>query len=128
MYVLINDSMGTFMVKRKRKRFICIICPKCCELETDGIEVVGAKCKRGEEFGLQEAIVPLRVVTTTVRCDFNEERRMIPVKTASPVPLKDIPQIMRYIKGVRISELPALGSRIEVTGYSKPIELIVTGE
>jgi CxxC motif-containing protein len=116
------------MVKRKRKRFICIICPKCCELETDGIEVSGAKCKRGEEFALQEAIVSLRVITTTLRCDLNGERRMIPVKTASPVPLEDIPQIMRHIKGVRISEPPALGSRIEVTGYSKPVELVVTGE
>ena len=116
------------MVKRKRKRFICIICPKCCELETDGMGVSGAKCKRGEEFALQEAIVPLRVITTTLRCDLNEERKMIPVKTTTPVPLEDIPQIMRHIKGVRISEIPALGSRIEVTGYSKPIELIVTGE
>lgn len=116
------------MVKRKRKRFICIICPKCCELEIDGIEVSGAKCKRGEEFALQEALVPLRVVTTTLRCDLNGERKMIPVKTVSPVPLKDIPQIMRHIKGVRISEPPVLGSRIRVTGYSKPIELVVTGE
>ena len=116
------------MVKKNTKKFICIICPKCCELETDGTEVCGAKCKRGEEFALQEAVVPLRVITTTIRSGAKEARRMIPVKTASPVPLEDIPQIMRHIKGVRISEIPPLGSRIKVRGYSKPIELIVTGE
>jgi CxxC motif-containing protein len=116
------------MARRNTKKFICIICPKCCELETDGTEVSGAKCKRGKEFALQEAIVPLRVITTTVRCEINGGRKMIPVRTACPVPLEDIPQIMRHIKGVRISEIPPLGSRITVRGYSKPIELVVTGE
>jgi CxxC motif-containing protein len=116
------------MAKRNTKTFICIICPKCCELETDGKEVKGAKCKRGKEFALQEAVLPVRVITTTIRSEAKEARRMIPVKTACPVPLEDIPQIMRHIKGVTISEIPALGSRITVSGYSEPIELIVTGE
>ena len=116
------------MAKTRTKKFICIICPKCCELETDGKEVSGAKCKRGKEFALQEAVEPLRVITTTVRYETDEGRRMIPVKSASPLPLEDIPQIMGHIKGVRISEIPPLGSRINVRGCSKPIELIVTGE
>lgn len=116
------------MAKRSTKTFICIICPQCCELETDGTEVKGAKCKRGKEFALQEAVSPLRVITTTIRSDAQEARRMIPVKTAHPLPLEDVAQIMRHIKGVRLSEIPALGSRIRVRGYSKPIELIVTGE
>jgi CxxC motif-containing protein len=116
------------MVRKSTKKFICIICPKCCELETDGTEVSGAKCKKGKEFALQEAVLPLRVITTTIPSDAKEAGRMIPVKTACPVPLEDIPQIMRHIKGVRISEIPPLGSRITVMGYSKPIELIVTGE
>jgi CxxC motif-containing protein len=112
----------------RTKKFICIICPKCCELETDGTEVRGAKCKRGKEFALQEAIAPLRVITTTVRYETEEGRKMIPVKSAAPLPLEDVPQIMRHIKGVRISEISPLGSRIKVEGYTKPIELIVTGE
>lgn len=116
------------MAQKKTKNFICIICPKCCKLETDGKEVKGAKCKKGKGFALQEAIAPLRVITTTVRYDTNEGRKMIPVKTAEPVPLEDIPRIMRHIKRVKVSEIPALGSRITVKGYSKPIGLIVTGE
>jgi CxxC motif-containing protein len=116
------------MAKKSTKNFICIICPKCCELETDGTEVEGAKCKRGKEFALKEAVLPLRVITTTIRSNSKEERRMIPVKTACPVPLEDIPQIMRHIKRVKVSEIPPLGSRIKLRGYSEPIELIVTGE
>jgi CxxC motif-containing protein len=116
------------MAKKSTKKFICIICPKCCELDTDGTEVKGAKCRRGKEFALQEAIQPLRVITTTVRYETDEGRKMIPVKTACPVPLEDIPQIMDHVKGIRISEIPPLGSRINVRGCAKPIKLIVTGE
>jgi len=116
------------MVGTRTKKFICIICPKSCELETDGTEVRGAKCKKGKEFALQEAVQPLRVITTTVRYEADGGRRMIPVKTAEPLPLKDIPRIMKHLKRIRVSEIPALGSRITVRGYSRPIELIITGE
>jgi CxxC motif-containing protein len=116
------------MERTHTKKFICIICPKSCELETDGREVRGAKCKKGKEFALQEAIQPLRVITTTVGYETDEGRRMIPVKTAEPLPLEDVSQIMRHLKRVRVSEIPALGSRITVKGYSRPIEIIVTGE
>jgi CxxC motif-containing protein len=116
------------MVKRKRKKFICIICPKCCELEIDGSEVSGARCKKGEEFARQEVILPLRVITTTIRCETKEGTKIIPVKTASPVPLSQITGIMQHIKRVRLSEVPTIGSAITVTENSEPIELIITGE
>jgi len=116
------------MVKRKRKKFICIICPKCCELETDGSEVSGARCKKGEEFARQEVILPLRVITTTIRYETKEGIKMVPVKTASPVPLSKITGIMQHIKQVQLSEVPTIGSAITVTENSEPIELIITGE
>lgn len=111
-----------------KKKFVCIICPQCCELETDGSEVVGARCKKGEEFARQEAILPLRVITTTIRYKKNGPEKMIPVKTACPVPLPRIHDIMRQIKQVRLSEVPAIGSRITVADDSDSLELLVTGE
>lgn len=116
------------MAIKKRKKFICIICPKCCELETDGSEVSGARCKKGEEFARQEVILPLRVITTTIRYETKEGIQMVPVKTASPVPLSQITGIMQHIKQVQLSEIPPIGSRITVSGTSEPIDLIVTGE
>jgi len=116
------------MANKKRKKFICIICPICCELETDGSEVSDARCKKGEDFARQEAILPLRVITTTIRCETKEETKMLPVKTVSPLPLSHIPGIMKHIKGLRLSEIPTIGSRITLTGTSEPIELIITGE
>lgn len=110
------------------KQFTCIVCPRCCELETDGVEVNGALCPKGEDFALQEMIMPLRVVTTTVRTETAEGIRMVPVKTASPVPMDRIFEIMNEIKALHLSEVPAMGAGIK-TGLEKiPVEWIVTGE
>jgi CxxC motif-containing protein len=112
----------------KARRFTCIVCPTCCELETDGTEVNGARCPKGETFALQEMVMPLRVITTTVRCETSKGVAMLPVKTACPVPLSGISEIMRRIKSLRLSEILALGSRIEAGSPAEPLDLIVTGE
>lgn len=108
--------------------YICIVCPNCCELETDGTEVTGARCEKGETFARQEAVLPLRVITTTVRCDTEKGTRTLPVKTAVPVPLASFPDIMKEIKKLRLRVIPGIGSRITTKDPAKPVELIVTGE
>ena len=109
-------------------RTICIVCPSCCELETDGAEVAGARCERGEAFARQEAVLPLRVITTTVRCATEKGIRMLPVKTAAPVPLASFPDIMKQIKALRLKEPLPIGSRLTTKNLPEPVELIVTGE
>jgi CxxC motif-containing protein len=113
--------------RSKARRFICIICPNCCELETDGTVVIGSRCPKGEAFARQEMVMPLRVITTTVRCETSKGVRMLPVKTACPVPLSRVPEIMEQIKSLRLSEVPPIGSRIEAGSAAEPVELIVTG-
>jgi CxxC motif-containing protein len=113
--------------KNKTRRFVCIVCPACCELETDGAEVNGSRCPKGEAFARQEMVMPLRVITTTVRCETSKGVRMLPVKTACPVPLSRAPDIMRQIKSLRLSEVPPIGSRVEAGSSAEPVELIVTG-
>jgi CxxC motif-containing protein len=111
----------------KTRRFICIVCPACCEIETDGVEVNGSGCPKGEAFARQEMVMPLRVITTTVRCQTHKGVRMLPVKTACPTPLSKVPDIMRQIKSLCLSEVPPIGSRIEAGTPAAPVELIVTG-
>jgi CxxC motif-containing protein len=131
--------MSTSVKKKKRKErkpldkdkattITCIVCPTCCDLETDGAEVNGARCLKGENFALQEVVMPLRVVTTTVRCEIREGVRMIPVKTTAPVPLARIFEIMKSIKALRLSRVPGYGSLIHVDTPKEPVELIVTGD
>lgn len=114
--------------KTRAKQYICIVCPTCCELETDGVEVNGARCPKGEGFALQEMVMPLRVVTTTVRAETPGGLRMIPVKTASPAPMARIFEIMQDIKAVRLPEVPPMGAKIMAGPEEAPVEWIVTGE
>ena len=112
----------------KAKRYTCIVCPACCDLETDGVEVNGARCPKGEAFARQEMIAPLRVITTTVRCETSKGIRMLPVKTSCPVPLALIPDVMKQVKALRLSEIPAIGTRLTTGSSSEPVEWVVTGE
>src|SRR4030042_2574468 len=112
----------------RAKRYTCIVCPACCDLETDGVEVNGARCPKGEAFARQEMIAPLRVITTTVRCETSRGVRMLPVKTACPVPLALIPEVMKQVKALRLSEIPVIGTRLETGSSSDSVEWIVTGE
>ncbi|HSB05744.1 MAG TPA: DUF1667 domain-containing protein [Thermodesulfobacteriota bacterium] len=112
----------------KAKRYTCIVCPACCDLETDGVEVDGARCPKGEAFARQEMIAPMRVITTTVRCETSRGLRMVPVKTACPVPLALIPAIMKRVKALRFSEIPGIGSRFTTGPSSESVAWIVTGE
>ena len=110
------------------KQYVCLTCPNCCALETDGTQVAGASCKKGEAFACQEWIEPRRVITTTVRVGTEQGTHILPVKTASPVPLSRLSTIMKSIKSLRLKEVPPLGSRITVIEGPEPLEIIVTGE
>jgi CxxC motif-containing protein len=114
--------------KDKARRYTCIVCPTCCDLETDGVDVNGARCPKGEAFARQEMISPLRVITTTLRCETPNGVRMLPVKTACPVPLALIPEVMKQVKALRLSEIPAIGTVLKTGSPSEPVEWLVTGE
>ena len=114
--------------RTRAKCYTCIVCPTCCELETDGVEVNGARCPKGQSFAIQEMVMPLRVVTTTVRVETHEGNRMIPVKTTAPVPMARIFEIMKEIKALRLPEVPSMGAKITIGPVESPTELVVTGE
>jgi CxxC motif-containing protein len=110
------------------KKFVCITCPNCCALETDGTQVAGARCEKGQAFAFQEWIEPRRVITTTVRMETGKGPPILPVKTTSPVPLSSLTVVMKAIKSLRLGAVPPLGSKITVIEGPEPLEIIVTGE
>lgn len=113
---------------RPTKEFICITCPKGCVLETDGAQVKGARCEKGQAFACHEWIEPLRVLTTTVRVKTGKGTYILPVKTASAVPLSRLSAIMKAIKALHLPEVPLLGTKMIVPGLPELLEIIVTGE
>ncbi len=68
------------------KKFICISCPKGCHLvvDVDKRIVSGNSCKRGEAYGLSEAIAPVRTITSVVKIN-NSDIKMLPVKSDKPI-------------------------------------------
>ncbi|MFH1429103.1 MAG: DUF1667 domain-containing protein [Candidatus Margulisiibacteriota bacterium] len=111
-----------------KTKFTCIICPVTCHLEVADGQVTGAKCKRGVAFALQEIKLPIRTITTTVRCEDQQGRCQIPVKTEQAVPLKDIPGLMKQIKQIRLDKKPRMGETIKSSALSESVVLVVTGE
>lgn len=80
-------------------KLTCIVCPMGCNLivtkDSDGIVTVsGNTCPRGADYGKNEMINPVRVITTTVRC---ENGSVIPVKTNRAVPKDKIKDCMKII-------------------------------
>lgn len=55
-----------------KKELICINCPLGCrmtvEIEDNTVtSIVGNGCKRGKEYAIQEAILPMRILTGNMR-------------------------------------------------------------
>ena len=51
---------------------ICITCPKGCHLTVDeenDYKVTGNACPRGAEYGRNEMLHPVRVITSTVKIE-----------------------------------------------------------
>lgn len=71
------------------KKLICINCPVGCRLtviveDRKVLSVEGNICKRGEVFACQEAVEPLRVLTSLMRVKGREQP--FSVKTSAPIP------------------------------------------
>lgn len=87
------------------KALICIVCPKGCHLnvdETNGYSVTGNQCKKGAEYGRDELLHPMRVVTSTVKADRGIFPRC-PVKTDHAVPKEKTFAVMEALNRVQLT-------------------------
>lgn len=86
-----------------KKELICISCPLGCHLtvDIDNKTVTGNTCKRGEIYGLNEVINPLRVITTTVKIE-GGNLPVLPVKTNGAIPKKLNFEAMKVINSITV--------------------------
>lgn len=83
---------------------ICIVCPKGCHLKVDeenGYKVTGNGCPRGAAYGEKELVNPTRVITSTVKVESKQARR-VPVKTAGDIPKSKIYDVMNELNKVTV--------------------------
>lgn len=90
---------------------ICITCPKGCHLSVDeknDYAVTGNSCPRGAEYGKNELLHPVRVVTSTVRIDGAMLPRL-PVKTDRPLPKEKMFDCMALIDSITVQSPVKVG-------------------
>jgi CxxC motif-containing protein len=73
------------------KQFVCVNCPMGCRLKVTvegdkAIKVEGNICSKGADYAKQEAVNPMRVITSLMFAENRE--KPFSVKTAKPVPKK----------------------------------------
>lgn len=85
------------------KEFTCIACPRGCRLVVavnDGAaSVSGNACPKGAIYGAQEAVQPMRTLTTTVAI-VGSARRRLPVRSSADLPLSRILDAMTALDPV----------------------------
>lgn len=111
------------------KELICIVCPRGCHLSVDeehGYAVSGNRCKRGEEYGRQELISPMRVITSTVRISGAACVRC-PVKTDRAIPKSLMRDAMAMLDTVELSAPAAVGDRVIENILGTGANFVVTG-
>ena len=98
------------------QEFICIRCPMGCALRVQLTEgqvsaVEGNGCRRGADYAAQEAVAPIRTVTSSVRVT-GSGRKIVSVKTVPDVPKGSIFAVMEAIRTLRISGPVRIGDTL----------------
>ncbi|MGE5484311.1 MAG: DUF1667 domain-containing protein [Ignavibacteriales bacterium] len=109
----------------------CIICPNSCRVSVTRKEgqvtpsVEGAECQRGVDYAIEELESPVRVLTSTVRLG-GGPARVIPVRTASPVPKPKIGDCMKAMEALEATAPVAVGDVITPNLAGTGVALIAT--
>lgn len=113
------------------KNLICIECPIGCALQAgkSGEQwiVKGNRCRKGEQFAINELTDPRRSVCSTVKTTFKEVPRLS-VKTNGEVPLKSIFEVMERINAVTLDHPVHIGEIIIENVSNTGINVIATSD
>lgn len=112
-----------------KKDLICIGCPLGCmlQVEMDGekITVRGNTCKKGEEYGRNEWLRPVRIVTSSVPVD-NGNVEVLPVKTEREIEKNKILDCIKELRNVRVNAPVEIGDIIVENICNTGVNIIAT--
>ena len=100
------------------KEMICIVCPRGCRLQVDEstLEVRGNSCPKGEEYGKNEIVAPLRTVTGSVAIEGGIYHRLA-VRTDRPIPKEKIFEIMDILHSFKV-KAPVKRGQVLIEGVA----------
>ena len=101
--------------------FICALCPDNCTIDAVFVmgrppklmAAIGAKCKQGNAWIVQEVEAPMRTLSTSVPVKHGD-RVCASVRTTSPVPLKDAPKVMAALRAIVLKAPVNIGQVVAV--------------
>lgn len=108
---------------------ICIVCPKGCHLNVDeenDFAVTGNACEKGIEYGRNELLDPVRVLTSTVRIEGSEEIARCPVRTNGSIPKSMIFEVMEKINSVVMHAPVSVGDVVIPDVLGTGVDIIAT--
>lgn len=115
------------------KEFYCTVCPSECHLtvaldDNGGVaSVSGNSCPRGARFGRQEAICPMRVLTSTVCLEGAQTGEpLIPVRTREAIPLSLQTQAMGAIRERRVMAPLKMGDVVLANVCDTGVDIIAS--
>jgi CxxC motif-containing protein len=117
------------------KQITCIICPIGCRVsietsnDTSQPDFIfsGNQCKKGMEFAKTELMFPVRTLTTTVRTVFAHVP-VVPVRTNTEVPKEKIPEIMKELSKIIISNNIGIGEKLVTNILNTECDIILTSD
>ncbi|MBE6126043.1 MAG: DUF1667 domain-containing protein [Erysipelotrichaceae bacterium] len=110
------------------KELICIGCPRGCHLKVDeenDYRVTGNNCNVGAEYGRNELINPTRTLTTTVRLT-EGVHHSLPVKSASPIPKKDLFKAMAELDEIEVKAPVKCGEVVYRNVAGSGVDIVAT--
>ncbi|MFA6666799.1 MAG: DUF1667 domain-containing protein [Bacilli bacterium] len=111
------------------KELSCIVCPNSCSLKVELVDgkyvVTGNKCKRGENFAINEMTRPMRTISSTVRTTFSDAP-VVPVRVSSEIPKDKIFDVMKEINKVVLNKRVKRGYKVISNCLDLNIDVIVT--
>lgn len=110
------------------KKLICIVCPRGCHIEVDennNYAVTGNACPRGAEYGKNEVLNPVRVLTSTVKIEGAALRRC-PVRTERAIEKAKMFEVMNALNSVSLKAPVANGSIALENACGTGVNVIVT--
>jgi len=88
-----------------KTEFVCIVCPMGCQLTAqkagDDYAISGNSCPRGEKYGKQEMVYPIRHISSTIKVE-NGFLKLCPVKTETEIPKDMIFPVMKVINEIKV--------------------------
>ncbi len=106
----------------------CIVCPMGCRIRVENdngeLKFNGAGCRRGEQYVRDEMVSPKRMLTSVVAVEGSS--KLLPVKTAAPIPKELIFSAMAEIKKIKARGKIQTGQVIKENLAGTGVALVAT--